>query len=197
MRITALLVTAMLLAPAVRAQTAPPSREQQLARWNAHHGDFDYLLGDWAFTSRSKQYGLGRGFWSARLLDVSGAVLDEYRVTGDSGETYYASYTLRAYNAAADEWELVTVDSGTGLRNIGTGHLVNGEMHIEQTFAATSPAPERWRIRYYDIRPDRFSWAADRSTDGGRTWTANFLTIEARRIGPPREFAPLARPREP
>ena len=43
-----------------------------------------------------------------------------------------------------------------------------------------------------DMRPDRFSWSADRSTDEGRTWTTSFQTIEARRIGPARTLGPLA-----
>jgi len=55
-----------------------------------------------------------------------------------------------------------------------------------------SPNPSLWRIRYYDIRPERFSWSADRSTDDGRTWTTSFQTIEARRIGPARTLGPLA-----
>jgi hypothetical protein len=51
------------------------------------------------------------------------------------------------------------------------------------------------RIRYYDIRRDRFSWTADRSPDGGKTWISEFQTIEARRIGKPRSMEPLAKPR--
>ncbi len=43
-----------------------------------------------------------------------------------------------------------------------------------------------------DIQQDRFSWAADRSTDGGRTRVKDHLRIEARRIGPPRSLGPLA-----
>jgi hypothetical protein len=54
-----------------------------------------------------------------------------------------------------------------------------------------------WRIRYYDIRPDAFSWTADRSTDAGATWVKAFQQIEARRIGPPRSMAPLAPARKP
>jgi len=48
------------------------------------------------------------------------------------------------------------------------------------------------RIRYYDIQKDRFSWTADRSVDGGKTWERNYQQIEARRIGPPRSLGPLA-----
>jgi hypothetical protein len=52
------------------------------------------------------------------------------------------------------------------------------------------------RIRYYNIEKDRFSWAAARSTDGGKTWVKNYMQIEARRIGPPRSLDPLAPPKK-
>ena len=194
MRYAARALAPLALAPAARAQTAADSaRARQLrASWERHKGDFDYLLGDWTFTAQSKQWGRFHGLWSAVRLEGGGPILDEYRITGDSGQTFYVSTTLRSYNAAADRWELVSVDDGTGLRNIGTAHLAGGEMHIEQTFDATGSSPAQWRIRYYDIQPERFSWAADRSTDGGRTWVTDYLRIEARRAGPPKPAVALA-----
>jgi hypothetical protein len=165
--------------------------EQIQAAFNAHKGDFDYLLGDWEFTAVSREYGQFRGYWSAVRLD-EGQILDEYRVTGDSGETYYVTTTLRNYNGALERWELVGADAGTGLLDIGTGRKVGAEMHIEQTFGVARGSPSVWRIRYYNIQPDRFSWTADRSTDGGKTWVKDFQTIEARRIGPPRSLGALA-----
>src|SRR5207253_233772 len=140
--------------------TGQRTREQIRASYDAHQGDFDYLLGDWEFSSVSREFGKGRGYWSAvRVLD---------------------------------QWELVSTEGGTGLQNVGTGHRIGAEMHIEQKFGVTSPNPSIWRIRYYDIGPDRFSWTGDRSTDGGKTWTAKWLQIDARRIGPPRRLGPLA-----
>src|SRR5256886_15458868 len=56
--------------------TARRSGEQILAAFNAHKGDFDYLLGDWEFTVTNPQYGTNRGYWSAvRLADgqIAGA----------------------------------------------------------------------------------------------------------------------------
>ncbi len=179
---------------------APPLSAQAAARSLAHQADFDYLLGDWEFTSVSKEYGSGRGFWSAVRLpeDEGGAiVLDEYRVVGDSGETYYVTRTLRAYNANLDRWELISTNGASGLQDVGTGQRVGAEMHIEQRFGVGGPTPSLWRIRYYDIRPDRFSWTADRSIDEGRTWSTAHLTIEARRIGPRRAMSPLAPARRP
>lgn len=92
-------------------------------------------MGDWEFTSDNEQYGRGKGYWTA-----GGPILDEYRVVGDSGETYYVTRTLRAYNARLDQWELVSTEDGSGLQNLGTGHRRGAEMHIEQKFGAEREA---------------------------------------------------------
>ncbi len=195
MRHVVLFTALVAIAPSLPAQAAARTPEQLRASLLAHQGDFDYLLGDWEFTSVSKDYGAGRGFWSAVRLpnDEGGAiVLDEYRVVGDSGQTYYVTRTLRAYNANLDRWELISTNGASGLQDFGTGQRVGTEMHIEQRFGVGTPTPSLWRIRYYNIEPDRFSWTADRSTDDGKTWSTEHLKIEARRIGPPRTMSPLA-----
>jgi hypothetical protein len=170
--------------------------EQRKASYAAHKSDFDYLLGDWEFTSESRDYGKFGGRWSAVRLDT-GQILDEYRVLGDKGETFYVSSTIRAFNAAVGQWELIGMDAGGGLQDFGTARLINSDMHIEQRFGVAAGKPIKLRIRYYNIHPDRFSWSADRSTDGGQTWTKDFQTIEAHRIGPSRILGPLAPLKEP
>jgi hypothetical protein len=178
-----------------RAETKPGS-EQMKASYAAHKADFDYLLGDWEFTSEHHDYGKFGGRWSAVRLDT-GQIFDEFRVVGDNGETFYVSSTVRAYNAAAGRWELVGMEGGGGLQDFGTGNRVGSEMHIEQRFGVAAGKPMTLRIRYYDIQADRFSWSADRSTDGGQTWVKDFQRIEARRIGPPRSLGPLAPAKKP
>ena len=113
---------------------------------------------------------------------------------GDKGETYYVTTGLRNYNRALGRWELIGTGAGTGLQDFGTGRKVGDEVHIEQKFGVTSDTPSVWRIRYYNIRPDAFSWIADRSDDGGKTWEKDFQKIEARRLGPARKLGPLALP---
>lgn len=173
------------------AQAPARTQAQRDSLHAAHKGDFDYLLGEWKFTSVSKEWGKGQGYWSAVRLGESADILDEYRVVGDSGETYVLLHTLRAYNAALDQWELVSSDNTTGLKDAGTGQRVDAEMHITQKFGVSTPEPTIWRIRYYDIGIDHFSWRADVSKDDGKTWQTDFLTIEASRIGPPRTMASL------
>jgi hypothetical protein len=192
-----LLLLAALIAPQLKAQADSSRRtpQQIKASYDAHRGDFDYLLGDWKFTGVSKQYGNFQGYWSAVSL-IGGQILDEYRIAGDSGETYYVTTTVRAYNAVLDRWELIGMDSGNGLQDFGTAHKTGAEMHIEQRFGVTSRTPSLWRIRYYNIGPDRFSWAADRSLDSGKTWEKEYQTIEARRIGASRALGPLTHPKQ-
>lgn len=192
MRSITVFVLCAIMASAPAAGLAQVTGEEMAARWAAHRGDFDYLLGDWEFTAESQQYGTFHGVWSAVRLP-GGQIMDEYRVVGDSGQTFYVTTTIRSYNAALDRWELVGMDGGGGLQDFGTGQRRGGEVHIEQRFGVAAGRPSTLRIRYHSIGPDRFSWEADRSTDGGTTWIPRFQTIEARRIGPAREQGPLTR----
>lgn len=193
----ALLASMLTISSPTTAQTIPKKTPEQIkASYAAHQNEFDYLLGDWEFTSVSREWGKGRGYWSALRLS-EGQILDEYRIVGDHGETYYVTTTLRAYNGVLDRWELIGMDAGNGLNDIGVGQKVGAEIHIEQKFGVMSQNPSTWRIRYYDIRPDSFSWTADRSTDGGKTWVPKELQIEARRIGASRSLGALAPARTP
>ena len=201
--VAALAVAAVAIVSTASAQTAagaaaptPPKKtqEQLKALQEAHKGDFDYLLGDWEYTAVRKMPDgpqKFRGYWSALKL-ADGQVLDEYRVVSDEGETWYVTTTLRNYNPFEDRWELIGANEGSGLLDFGTARREGGEVRIEQSFGVASGEPSMLRIRYYDIQNDRFSWTADRSTDGGKTWLQGFMQIEARRIGPPRSLPALA-----
>jgi hypothetical protein len=196
-RLPAALVSILALAAPLSAQTPPKKTPEQIqASFDAHKGEFDYLLGDWQFTGKSQQYPEFQGLWSAVRLD-KGQILDEYRVVGDEGQTYYVTTTLRNYNGAEDRWELAGADGGAGLQDVGTGRWDGKEMRIEQTFGVAAGTPSQWRIRYHSIGPDRFSWTADRSTDGGKTWVTNFQQLDVRRIGPARTMGPLTTVKAP
>ena len=178
-------------------QTGAKLTEEQLkARYQAHQSDFDYLLGDWEFTAQNPEYGKYGGHWSAVRM-ATGEILDEFRVLGDKGETYAVTTTIRAYNAFADRWELISTSRGEGAQDFGTAQRAGAEMHIEQKFDVAGGKPATLRIRYYNIEADRFSWNADRSMDGGQTWTKDYMHIEARRIGPPRSMGQLTPPKNP
>jgi hypothetical protein len=184
-RFPSLVAVVLLMASSIAAQAPAPSKP------SGEH-DFDYLLGDWTFVANSKQYGMFNGRWTAVRL-ATGQLLDEYRIVDDKGGTVYVTATIRNYNAKSGKWELIGMDGSNGLQDFGTGERVGAEMHIEQRFGVAGGKPNTLRIRYYNITPNSFSWNADQSTDGGKTWTNDFQHIEAKRTGPPRtlpQFAP-------
>ncbi len=187
------LLTGALLVAMLAAQTPAKKKtaKELQASFEAHKGDFDYLLGEWEFTTVSKEHGKGKGFWTAVRL-ATGQILDEFRIVGDNRETWYVTSTLRSYNAGLDRWDLVGMVQGDGLQDMGSGQRAGGEVHIEQKFGVASGNTSILRIRYYNIQSDRFSWTADRSTDGGKTWSKDDQKIEARRIGPARSLDALA-----
>jgi hypothetical protein len=85
--IAAIIFSAISANAPVAAQDDAAGRAQQLkAAFQAHKGDFDYLLGDWEFNAESHDYGKFSGRWSAVRLE-GGQILDEYRVLGKVGET--------------------------------------------------------------------------------------------------------------
>jgi hypothetical protein len=60
--------------------------------------------------------------------------------------------TIRSYNAFVDRWELLGMDRGNGLQDMGTGGRDGGEIRIEQRFGvAAGGTPNILRIRYHDI----------------------------------------------
>ena len=185
-------VCSWILVSSLAAQPAPSKTPEELAAlYQAHQADFDYLLGDWEFSAVGAQFGEFRGYWSAVRLD-GGQILDEYRVVGDDGATFFLTTTIRAYNALLDRWELLGMDQGNGLQDFGTAQRDGDELRIEQRYDPLGPNPTIRRITYSKIGPNSFSWASDLSTDEGKTWAVNDLRIEARRIGAPRLLGPLA-----
>ena len=67
---TLLVLLAVGAAP-VFAQAPTRTEAQRDSLYQLHKGDFDYLLGEWKFTSVSKEWGKGRGYWTAVRLPGS------------------------------------------------------------------------------------------------------------------------------
>jgi len=181
---------------ALCAQADSKRTSEQVNPSSTHKSDFDFLLGDWEFTSESQQYGKFGGHWSFVRLET-GQILDEYRVLGNNGQTLYVTSAIRAYNSSMDRWESISMDPGAGLQGFAIDERVGSEMHSEHKSAGAGGRPITLQIRYYKIQPDHFSWSADRSTDGGQTWRKDFQWIEAHRIGPPRNLGPLTPAHKP
>ena len=167
-------------ASAPRAARAPREASQ-----------YDFLIGQWELTVTPKVSGLAarihgvpklRGSWKAwRALEGWG-IEDEMRIVDESGNPRSFTQSMRVYDPAAQQWQVVTVDAyrqkvsqatarWSGREMISSGSGVDGDGDAYMT---------RTRITRIDARSFRFQ--QDRSTDGGKTWEEAALVIEAKRV---------------
>ena len=186
--LSSIAIAGSLLSVPVPAQQ-PTNRDAALqAALEAHQHEFDYLLGDWSFVARNRQGGTFQGHWTAERLP-GGQILDEFRVERPSGP--HSVFTVRAYNAALGRWDIVTLNRVAGLGHVGTARKVGREIVADQNVGSEDVHPSVWHIRYHDITESHFLWDADQSSDGGKTWDRDFMTIEAHRVGTSHVFGSL------
>jgi hypothetical protein len=169
-----------------------PNRDAALqAALEAHQHEFDYLLGDWSFAAKSRQGSTFHGHWTAERLP-GGQILDEFQIESPSGA--HSVFTVRAYNAALGRWDIVTLNRVAGLGHVGTARRVGAEIVADQNVGSEGAHQSVWHIRYHDITASHFVWDADQSSDAGKTWDRDFMTIEADRVGAPHAFRTLVPP---
>lgn len=165
-------------APAIQA---PPPEASQ----------FDFLLGEWTVEVTSKSPATPpryQGVWRASKTLNGLGVVDEYGIVDDSNRVVYSGTTLRVFDTKAGTWTMRYVDQlggKTGRWSELVGVKQGPEIHVEQRGQAPDGRTTILRIRYYNIQPNHFSWAANQSSDGGATWVRDYLRLEATRRSKP------------
>ena len=169
-------------APSAVAPAANPRR-------TASASDFDFLEGKWDVVYNNSAPGIPPnipGSWVGTKQTDGRILYDEFRLFGPNRETGFLCATFRVFDYLHQRWDMRYV----GLMIPGPGE---GERRVANwaelaawregsTIRVDQKAAAFWlRITYYDIAKDRFRWKADVSNDGGKTWTADQIRIEAKR----------------
>ncbi len=152
---------------------------------------FDFLLGQWELVATPRATSLAArihgvpklsGTWKAwRALDGWG-VEDEMKLIDASGNLRVFVHTVRVYSASSRRWSGNTLDVGRASFTVANAEWRTGQMLV--TASGTDPDGRSYvsRTRFHDIARDSFRVQQDRSYDGGKSWTAGVLKIEARRV---------------
>ena len=151
-------------------------------------GDFDFLEGKWDIVYNNSAPGIPpnlKGTWTATKQADGRVLYDEFRILGSKGETLSLGASYRVFDHARKQWDCRYVqlilpgeDAPQKLANWATftawpeGKTLRVDQHGERGAL---------RITYYDIGKDHFRWKADASSDGGKTWRADAIRIEATR----------------
>jgi uncharacterized protein (TIGR02246 family) len=146
--------------------------------------DFDFLVGRWDVVYNTKRPGVPpnvRGTWEGRKLADGHIIADEFRLFGPRDSVVALGTSFRVFDRNARRWTFRYIDVLRENRwHEGEGWREGADMRLDQRL----PGGGVLRIRYYDITPSRFEWKADFSPDSGKTWTTDFIRIEAKRHRP-------------
>jgi hypothetical protein len=180
-----------ILLPQIRAKAteAPPVADP--ARKEASPTDFDFLEGKWAIVYNNAQPGIPpdlRGTWTASKQADGRVLYDEFRILGPKGETFSLGASYRVFDHVRKQWDCryvqLILPGGDGVQKLAQWAEFTawpeGEgsptLRVDQKGSRGS-----LRITYFDIAKDHFRWKADLSIDGGKTWFADQIRIEATR----------------
>jgi hypothetical protein len=146
--------------------------------------DFDFHFGSWrAHHRRLKERLAGSTDWvefggtatAGPLLGGSGNMDDNVFHTpgGD-----YRGVTLRAFNPETKTWAIWWLDGRfphtLDSPMIGSFENGVGTFYADETF---NGEPIKVRFLWLDITPTSHRWEQAFSTDGGKTWETNWVTV--------------------
>jgi hypothetical protein len=194
-RYPTLLITATLIIPAFVPLTL---RAQQTSAASTS-ADFDFLVGEWDVIYNTKRSGIPpnvHGTWKGQKLADGRIIADEFRLFGPRDSVVALGTSFRVFDGRTRRWTFRYIDPMRESRwHEGEGWREGADMRLDQRM----PGGGMLRIRYYDITPSHFDWKADYSSDSGKTWTTDFIRIEAKRhhartSGASRDRAAIDRP---
>ncbi|MEO8141578.1 MAG: hypothetical protein ABI617_02860 [Sphingomicrobium sp.] len=158
-----------LLAAAILAQAAPPPVPAGCT--NPEARQFDFWVGTWEVRPRGADQIIAHSLIEKRY---SGCAIRENwmplgkEITGGGG-------SLSLYDQRRKQWRQTWVDS-SGTRVDLDGGLVEGRMSIAGNWANfVGPGQDALVRMHYQLQPDGEvrQWG-ERSTDGGKNWSATF-----------------------
>jgi len=188
MKVRSTITALLLLSPMLLAAQHPGAAPARSAPAEAKQ--FDFLIGQWELVVKPQAVNLGQrihgvpkllGTWKAwRVLDGWG-IIDELRITDESGNPRSLTSATRMYDATARRWIVSSADAYRGTFSPATSEWTGGAMTAMSKGTDAEGKPILTRSRYWSITPTSFKFEQERSTDDGKTWNRT-LTIDAKRV---------------
>jgi tetratricopeptide (TPR) repeat protein len=123
---------------------------------------FDFWIGDWEARTED---GVLQGHNRIERLLGGAAILERW-----TGATGFRGTSLNRYDRRTGTWRQTWVDDQGDITEFEDGTVRDGRL----TFGALDADGGRHRLTFEDRGPDAFRQLAERSDDGGRTWTVEY-----------------------
>ena len=161
----------------------------EVGRKPASATDFDFLEGKWEIVYNNSAPGIPPnipGSWVARKETDGRVLYDEFRLFGPNRETVFLCATFRVFDHLHQKWDMrylgLTIPGpGEGERRVANWAELTAWREGSAIRVDQRAGENLLRITYSDIAKDSFRWKADVSNDGGKTWKADQIRIEAKR----------------
>ncbi len=147
-------------------------------------GQFDLVVRPAAVGLAAKIHGVPKlvGTWKGwRAMDGFG-VVDELRVTDESGNPRLLAHAVRFYDASQKRWISQNIDVYRGTANSSSGEWKNDGVVMIAHGTDAEGKVYVIRGKYSDITPTSFKFRQERSYDEGKTWESGVLEIDAKRV---------------
>jgi tetratricopeptide (TPR) repeat protein len=161
----------------------------EVAKKPASATDFDFLEGKWEIVYNNSLPGIPPnipGRWLAGKQTDGRVLYDEFRLFGSNRETVFLCATFRVFDHVHQKWDMryvgLTIPGpGEGERRVANWAELTAWREGSTIRVDQRSGENLLRITYSDIAKDSFRWKADVSNDGGKTWKADQIRIEAKR----------------
>ena len=150
--------------PGLAASGPLPAMKEDLMLFGRFVGDWEII--EARYPQPDGSIIVRRGRVNFRWILNGTAIQDVWSVLDERTGTYVpAGTTLRFYDKSNDLWRSVWVSPGGAVMQTFAGRKVGDRLVLE----AQPDGAERWI--FSDIAPGSFRWHAERTDDGGRSWT--------------------------
>ena len=152
-----------------RAQNSPvssiPAKRPTACQSPAHRA-LDFWIGEWDVTNAA---GKVAGHSSVNSI-LDGCVIME---NWTSNGSVYEGKSFNVFDPASGTWTQTWVDN-TGSPAQMTGEFHGKDLVYRREFKKADGAPVRSRMTFFDLGAAGVRQLIEESTDGGKTWTAQY-----------------------
>ncbi len=135
---------------------------------------FDFWVGEWDVKQAQDEKGASVG--SSRIEKTTGGcvILENWESTGFSGKSW------NFYDIGLGKWRQIWIDV-TGRKAEFIGEYRDDAMRLEGGAVLADGRKVKSRMTFFNLGPGKVRQLAERSTDGGRTWTTTVDYLYLRR----------------
>lgn len=154
-----------LIEAAVQPQPASPARSQAgPCESQPIYKQFDFWVGEWDVKQMQAEKGASVGASRIEKLTGGCSILENWESPGFSGKSW------NFYDVGLGKWRQIWID-GSGRKAEFSGEYREDAMRLDGGAVLADGRKVKSRMTFFNLGPDKVRQFAERSTDGGQTWT--------------------------